>query len=170
MHTLEKLIAREIGAVEIEVRQVLDEHPSFDWIGEYSNYRAPLTSHEKLVDRYSGYVLDHHGIWRNNLGRIVAAPDCRGGREYQYTFHSNGHEKIAYALADHRRMERYEAGDWCFTGILATVTVDGVEIGRASLWGIESDSEYSYIIEVAREMLAEAIGETRAWFARRGAE
>ena len=161
---------RTVGKVVVCSRFIYDEQPDYSWIGEYSNLRQPQTKEEKLVHRETESVLDHTGIWRDEKGRIVATPEVsRYSREYQFTFHSNGHERIKYAIADHRRLEALERGDWCFLGVAATVNLDGVEIGKASLWGLESDGE-EYLEKERRNIIKEAIYEAKDWMGRNGSK
>lgn len=74
-----------------------------------------------------------------------------------------------YILRDYERMERLHHGDWCYIGIRAeaeiavsndphkrtntTWTVQ--EITSGGLWGIESDSDASYLGEIEEEELSE---------------
>ena len=167
METIERRTIRTLGKVTVIVKHILDESPDVSWLGEYCNYRAPANVNQKLVHRDSGCVLDHHGIWRDERGRVVAAPeDSRHSREFQYTWHDNGHEKLVYALQDSRRLEGLNRGDWCMLGIVATVCWDGVKVGEASIWGVESDSP-DYIATVEREEAWEAIKGARRWYAER---
>lgn len=69
-----------------------------------------------------------------------------------------------YVRQDYERMERLNRGDWCYLGVTAEA-----EIGIASnapyftmqrihsggLWGIESDSEQSYIAQEKQNQLAD---------------
>lgn len=105
-------------------------------------------------------------------GRITVATkgayeEREHSREYQYTFHDNGHERMKYALDDWQRLERIERGWICFYGIVAVVELDGAEIGHSSVWGIESDSGDDYFISEARNEICAALAEARQWIGRR---
>lgn len=164
---LEILSTRNYGRVTLTIGTEADYSPDYSYLGEFSNYKHPRTIDEKLVDRRKGIALDHRGIWRNERGHIQPAPEIlRGGGEYQYTFHSNGCDRVKYALEESARMEELERGNWYYLGVSATVTFDGAEIGRASLWGIESDSGDSYIQEEARNMAHEALRVAKGWRTR----
>lgn len=167
MDIIERKTLKEIGRVKIELQRVYDSSPDISWLGtfcDYDNKHTPRTNQQKLVHRNSGLVLDHHGIWRDKHGRIAAEPEHREyAREYQYTFHDNGHDTLAYALADNKRLEQLERGDWCFIAIRAVVTFNGVEIGTASVWGIESDSDESYFEETERDIAKEALFDANAF-------
>lgn len=63
-----------------------------------------------------------------------------------------------YAMADYARHEAYNRSEWECIGIYATAeitTPSGTRqtIRSAGLWGIETDSEPSYFLEVAKEEL-----------------
>jgi len=102
--------------------------------------------------------------------------DCGGhgdmGRhEYRYFNPSRNYdgdtpENIRkYTRQDYERMERLNAGDWCFIGIRAEAEYSVGEsrgggrlcqtLSSGGLWGIESDSEQSYFASVADEKLAD---------------
>jgi hypothetical protein len=68
-----------------------------------------------------------------------------------------------YVRQDYARMERLNAGDWCFIGIRAEAEYSVGEsrsgylaqtITSGGLWGIESDSNESYFAEVEQEELS----------------
>jgi hypothetical protein len=161
-----------IGRVTVTVSRQEDEDGysiARDYLGEWSDYRTPATADQKLVHRHTLRVLDHHGIWRYANGRIARDPredypEHRYGRgEYQYTWHDNGHEKIAYAIADHKRLHALSEGEWSYYGVIATVTLNGVEIASSSVWGVESDSGDAYFLECGRDQAREALREARQW-------
>ena len=157
---------RTFGNIRLLTETVEDNHPDLWWLGEWTFYKFPAKPDQKLVDRYTGSVLSHDGIWRDERGRIVATPEHRrGGREYQYTFHDNGHESVKHAYQDHQRLVRY--GDWwSMVGVRVAVILNGVTIASAGEYGIESDSADSHFRRVARELTFEAIHDARAWLAK----
>lgn len=147
-----------IGKVTLSVHLEHDDYPDLSWLGEYSNYREPYTENQKLVHRDSGLVLDHHGIWRDSKGHIQPTPEeSRHSREYQYTWHDNGHDKLLYAIQDARRLEQYNDGDLCDFGVVVSIFYAGRKIGDDSLWGINSDSEESHVRQTIWEVAHQAI-------------
>jgi hypothetical protein len=69
-----------------------------------------------------------------------------------------------YCEQDFTRMERLNAGEWCFIGIRAEAEHSvgtsragylAQDITSGGLWGIESDSDESYFAEVEAEELAD---------------
>jgi hypothetical protein len=66
-------------------------------------------------------------------------------------------EATAIALA-------WERDEWWYVGIAVEITADGTPLGGASLWGIECNypgSENLYLLQVANELLPEALDEAR---------
>ena len=77
-------------------------------------------------------------------------------------------EAEKYRKQDSERLRDYNRGEWQMIGICATVVIDNgggwakpTEIGRDSLWGIESDSDEGYLGETERECARQAISDTR---------
>lgn len=127
---------------------------------------------------------------RATMEDLLACDCSRSGRidshEYRYfngpvdSYKGETPEDIRkYVLQDYERMESLNRGDWCFIGVRADaeitvsippVTTDGFphdsyqvqHITSGGLWGIESDSEDSYIAEVEQEQLAELKTQLRA--------
>jgi len=63
-----------------------------------------------------------------------------------------------YGREDYRRACAF-GKDWEYLGITVKAYRAGVELGSASLWGIESDSGEEYLTEVAFELAGEATAE-----------
>ena len=165
--TIETRTLKTCGRVQVTIEHVNDYDADTSWLGEFSAYQEPRNKEQKLVHLASGLVLDHHGIWRDERGRIAPKPEeYRHSHEWQYTFHNNGHDEIKYALQDSKRLEDINNGNIGFIGIVATVTLDGAEIGHDALWGIESDSGDAYIESTERECAFEALREAKEWRSR----
>lgn len=73
------------------------------------------------------------------------------------------------------QVEDWRYGAWQYVGVVATAFLDGVELGNASLWGVEygwmSDGPHVQIDlsvpdEYARDLTGEAIEDARATLAR----
>lgn len=122
-----------------------------------------------LTDPYLGGLDDAY----NELGELIEdldACDCdeRVPRNsYRYfngcveNYAGESPEDIRkYVRQDYERMERLNAGDWCFMCVYATAEIqtgsDVVQqIRSGGLWGIESDSERAYFEEVQKDELAQ---------------
>jgi hypothetical protein len=101
--------------------------------------------------------------------------DMRRG-EYRYFNPSSNYkdcepEEIRkYTRQDYERMESLNAGQWCFIGIGAEARIllpSGTsqvisKIQSGGLWGIESDSDKSYLAEVEQEELSALRTELKA--------
>lgn len=71
----------------------------------------------------------------------------------------------AAAEADFARLKAWCEDDWYYVGVIVTASREGIELGSASLWGIESDAE-DYLVEVANELAEQAVEEAQAKLAR----
>lgn len=76
-------------------------------------------------------------------------------------------EDIAtYTAQDEARFETWVADEWNYLGICVDVRIktaanwaEHTIVGRASIWGVESDSGADYIRELERDMRVEAIND-----------
>ena len=168
MDVFSSRIIHEIGNVKVTAKRVYEDQPDTSWLGEFSNYKEPQNKNQKLVHLDTGVVLDHHGIWRDSMGKIQATPDTsyKYNWRYEYTFHDNGHEKIKYALQDSRRLEDINSSNICFLGLVVEVTLDSVIVGSDSCWGFESDSGENFFINEERNLGLQAIKEAQTWRTR----
>ena len=97
--------------------------------------------------------------------------------EYRYlngnveTYKGESPEDVRkYVRQDYERMERLQCGDWCYVGIRAEAEIlipsrDATivqEITAGGLWGIESDSDASYLKDVEGDQLSELRDQLRA--------
>ena len=112
--------------------------------------------------------------------------DCSGGdmlrNEYRYFNPSSNYvdakdqprdgltpdEVRKYVAQDYARMQDYNANGWCYIGLRAVAkyqTSFGSPIQTLSsggLWGIESDSDASYFVEVSAEELSQLKSELKS--------
>lgn len=63
---------------------------------------------------------------------------------------------------DVKRLEDYGRGEWRSVGVVVTVSRAGVELARASVWGIESDSGDATFDEMIDDCVSEALPEAKA--------
>lgn len=115
---------------DIKTEILPDDNPDLSWLGEFSNDPGPN-------------AIDHHatGRW---LSRSFQGPRW---------FNPPNDE---YGQQDYERLRDYHIGYWSMVGVVVTASFEGIELGSASLWGIESDSE-DYLNEVAKELTEDAI-------------
>ena len=164
--------------LSIELKRIDDTDPDTSYLGEYTH--NPVG--EFYIDR------THEGDCSVNLGGEVCTCDMRHLAPNEYEFFNPGSIEPFDAKADwmptgvkaslrhdywektmrenarknYERMEACTRGDWSFIGIRAQaeVVVDGVcqSITSGGLWGIESDSEESYLSSVEEEELTSLRG------------
>jgi len=78
-------------------------------------------------------------------------------------------EQEQYKEQDSKRLAAYHRGEWYYVGVCVSIRKQtasnwddgGLEVGRASVWGIESDSDESHFEELERDMVAEAFSEVK---------
>ncbi len=80
---------------------------------------------------------------------------------HKATFPSERAYAAAAAESDFQRMHAFAQGELEFVGVIVRAKRAGIELGSASLWGIESDSG-DYFEQVAQELREEALGEAKA--------
>ena len=114
---------------EFSVKEHVDESPDTSFLGEYSN-----TPGKVYIDREE----------RGDMGR----------NEYRYF--NLGCGDSAYIEQDYKRMEDLNKGYWSFIGIEVIASKEGIELGHASLWGIESNCGEEYKQEIIKDLTAEA--------------
>jgi hypothetical protein len=132
-HTIFKVVE---GGYIIHAYKVVDEDPDLSHLGEYA--ATPAKVH---IDRKE----------RGDMGR----------NEFRYFNLGTG--DADYIEEDYKRAEAYNRGEWCMMGVCVDIHVKTKTnwavppvVGRASVWGIESDSEPSYFDEVANDLVKEA--------------
>src|SRR3546814_10660545 len=65
------------------------------------------------------------------------------------------------ARSDFERMRSWCDDGWHWVGVCVTVEREGIKLGGASLWGIESDSP-DYHVETANELVSEALEDRKS--------
>ena len=165
-----------LGNARLIVRTVYDERPDYSYIGRFAPWRdVPYDAY--VYDRQERIMGDpvrvingeYRRLWRNARGRIVSPPDTDDSywREYRYilpTVWEGEGFREARQRAEH--LDAYARNQWWYIGIVASVTVDGREIGDASVWDIEADWRYDPMkqdLDVVRDVVREAIGEAQAF-------
>lgn len=132
---------------EIEITREMDDCPDISHLGEFCDWQ------EGAIKRNPSYLERHSYEW--------ILPAISRDKYFQ-DLHKIGYSKgVAAELAqsyvnqDIKRLESLERGDWYFIGIYATARkeVNGtIQTFRSGgLWGIESDSDESYLKEVEQE-------------------
>lgn len=99
--------------------------------------------------------------WSTDYYYYIPSGNYQGTREWYtekgYSKHEAAMAEKSYYIQDLKRLLSLYWGNWCYIGIVVTVEHNGIELGSASIWGVESDSDYSdYIEDLKSEALAEA--------------
>lgn len=125
----------------------------------------------------SGELCDCCGENLPNRGYHYFNPSFNYVDKHGHALPGNTPEEVRkYVRQDFDRMERLAAGDWCYIGIQAEAEIGigdvaqypkkyGVtcqKITSGGLWGVESDSEASYIEEEEKNQLADLRTQLRA--------
>lgn len=150
-------------------RPICDDH--IEWSGENCE-----TCQEELA--YTHAITEMFDLARCDCGE---RGDMEHG-QYRYFNPSDNYkgepaEDIRkYVRQDYERIESLNRGDWCFLGISAEAEI-GIgdfaqypkkynctvqHIHSAGLWGIESDSDDSYLEEIESEQLSELKSELKS--------
>ena len=137
------------------VREVEDDCPDASWLGEYGDTWKP-----GCVDRRRG----NYGIrplgWRYFYPCNTLEDTRRSLSKMGYSKHAAYTMARSYVLQDFCRLESL-GQDWWLVGLIATAYLNGIELGGASLWGIESDGD-EYLDSVADDLTHEAVAEAIA--------
>lgn len=164
----------------VSIYHVDDNDPYLSYLGEYTD-RAPRDA--PYYDRAFGRVVDPKAVCAACEGSgngpadddgeptDCAACDATGEpttveereeaerwdhrREYRYIF--GGFGDPAYLAQDAKRLEAYNAGEWCCIGIRATACKEGVILGESDVFGVDSDGGQEYFDEMTADVVAEAI-------------
>lgn len=155
-----KIVADETGGLPWEVD---DGHGEVsDWRRSNDDYGYPAGRPGELVlcrDGRSARFYDFAAACRTARadGWGVAGGKLEGETAKAYAARA--------ALADFARLRDWCNDVWSWVGVVVTAEREELELGRASLWGIESDAG-DYLAEVAAELLPEALADARATLAK----
>lgn len=149
--------------MNIKVEVMPDEYADFGDLGSISDrehcgaIKRPVSELDYETQRS---MLSY--TWRTpDYYYYTPVDNYRGTRDWfikhGYSKHDAAMAEKSYYMRDLKRLLALYRGDWCYIGIVVTVEHEGIELGSASLWGIESDTDYKDEIEYLKsEALAEA--------------
>ena len=137
----------------IAIEHKLDDNPDTSFIGEYTS------------DLDDGVLVRQYDKFYEDLTEEEKDQINTRNREYTGFEPYAGGEKLGtkeykeYGLQDYKRMEQLNNGDFSFMGIIAHANIYLEENGRSTyqkitsggIWGVESDSDKSYIEEIEKE-------------------
>lgn len=142
----------------VSVDWVPDEDADLSYLGEFSDIW------ENGAIENPNWTRGDHRVMRWFIPGITEQAHFDSLRE---TINPRNPAKRVYGVKTARKLARsYVQQDceralsygesWEMEGCIVTIEVDGIEMGSASLWGIESDSDDDYKRSTALELLSEA--------------
>ncbi len=143
------------NGITAQIRIVEDEYPDLSHLGEFTNkYQDGAIDHHKEL----GYT--DHRTYRYFVPGITESDHYKGLRGMGYTHLGALRMARKYVKQDYKRARTY--GDqWSMTAVLVDLMVDGVEVSRSSLWGIESDSGADYYDRVIADCIADCLADAK---------
>lgn len=140
------------GGLDISISCDYDHNPDTSWLGGFTNKWAP-----NAIRHFGG---------RNSYKYFV--PEVGPMDNYE-NYHNAGYSKHqAWVLSreawlsDYRRMAALINEDWCCVGMTVKVSVGGIALGEASLWGMEDDADICHFYDTADDLIHEATEEAKA--------
>lgn len=149
MDTLEKFHVSKQGKA-YQVEYIIDESPDLSFYGKYTD--KPDYNY-LVIDRVKEGDYDRNEYKYFETTIEVSEIDS-------FLPYSGNNRKIATMKAwhsarlDYKAMEAYNKGDWNMIGIRVTDTTDSNQ--SAALWGIESNSDESYLKDTINDLIDEA--------------
>lgn len=126
-----------------------------------SPYSVSKSRHVNGIWALTGHWFDDH---RNLQSFTAYADDLNLAYRDIYKQHRAQYTARQYAAMaarqDFKRLRDWCNGDWHYCGVVVTASRNGIKLGNASLWGIESDCG-DYLETVAQELAEEALAEAR---------
>lgn len=135
--------------IRFEIEEKEDNDPDLSYLGEFTdkwepgalNHFAKQYGHNGRDNREykwfvpcNTYASHRKGLIEMKYGKVLADSLAR-----------------EYVAQDYKRSKDYGTY-WYMVGIVVTAYVNDIEIGTASLWGIETDSDESYKTETIEEL------------------
>lgn len=130
-----------IDCVATFTTQEDDDSPDLSWLGEIGDtYHHPYRGRIRQVTPERSEADHYKELRAMKYGRAQARTLAR-----------------KYYLQDVRRLERYADGQWCFLGLIVTITDDdGTKLASSSVWGVESDASADYMADLYADQLTDA--------------
>lgn len=153
----DKVFEFTFGLLKVKINYKPDSVSTNDlcWLGEYSNKWRP-----GAIDRFEG---DPHRS-RDQYRYFHPAFSPNSINDLHKELHKSGYSRheaytIAHSVAyiEYRRMESFLDGNADLLGLVATVYYQNKELESSSVWGIESDSDESYLIDEEYNEAIEAL-------------
>jgi hypothetical protein len=157
---------KKIKLLNVKVIHTLDESPDTSCIGQYTDRVMPGKGQIIRVGEHYGEFLDE--MDDENFDMPESRRECRFFIPYAGGIGPEEEDFKKYALQDFNEMESLNNGEWFFMGIFATaevLTPSGMTqyFRSGGLWGIQSNSEFGYLSEVAEEEIKNLQAELKSF-------
>jgi hypothetical protein len=146
----------DVDGFSVEIESSPDVDGDTSYLGEFT-------------DTWSEEAIERSNVRRGEYKYFLPAESQDSLKDqFSRLGHSKDDSTRLAQEAVQRALNRMEdcGNGWSFIGIIARASWDGVELGSASLWGIESDSGAEYLSETAWELAQEAVSEAIATIER----
>lgn len=105
--------------------------------------------------------LSFYGAFANeHKGEFSISHEPNNSRTFNW-FNPENVSNMKEARQNYDRARTY-GESWEMLGSIVTVSKAGVELGSASIWGTESDSDAAHFLELLNDLIPEALEEARA--------
>ena len=151
-------LTAEVNGLTITARIEIDDNSIPPWDNECGH--GPVSGWTTRAKAPGEKVLVSDGRSRRlyDFAEAVRIAKRDGWDTEPYRQGTKAQRAARAAEEDFRRLQRWCNGDWCYVGVVVSVSRDGEVLDNyaASLWGIESDA-YDYLAEVANDLAQEAL-------------
>lgn len=169
------------------VAQYVDLYPDLSLMGEYTSQRGePFAIDRRTGQLHSDdgetvlatglprdldwrtyqfflptALAEHQGSWNHVPKRVIG--ECWKRQSVTMARYGIRSRKktldldILAAVRDYERMEAYNKGDWCMTIVQAALAVDGDEMERSCVGGVESDAGEEAFQEIVDTLIADVL-------------
>lgn len=157
----------EIDGFTLTAELIPDDSAGAPWDGEDGH--GPVTGWERR-DKLPGELIlndDRNAKRFYNFAEAckIARRDGWNAKPYDVPGETPRQRAAKAARADYERLRAWCSDQWSYVAVVVTASCEGVKLGSASLWGIESDAG-EYLVEVANELIDEALDDARAMVSR----
>lgn len=138
---------------DLRLHTRIDTSPDLSWMGKFtSNWVPGAIAHEPARHDRTLHRWFVPGIsYEEHFNQLIIMK-----------YGKSEADRLArqYVKRDYDRLRKY-GDDWEMLGVIVTVSLSDVEFAENSLWGIESDSDEEYFIEVADELATQGLLEAK---------
>jgi hypothetical protein len=138
--------------LDINVKWEIDENPDLDFLGIYTS-KIPNTSY---VDRKRSVLV----IPQKDLEIELPFDIDFRHQDYEYiksfNYENPSEEEYQYIFQDVQLLEGYNNQKWYMRGCIVTASLNGIELAKESVWGLDSTMTESENQEVINDLTSQA--------------